>query len=313
MDQSRISVIICAYNAARTIRACLESCCAQDRGDYEIIVVDDGSTDGTAQILHAFGDRIRVITRSRGGPSAGRNAAVAASQAEFVAFTDSDCLVERDWLSRLLECFQTEEVVAAGGSQKSPADESAFGRRVQSFLVGAGWIGEYTRQSGGVRRVSHNPTCNVIYRRSAFEKLGGFLEGFWPGEDVELDYRLLKSGGKIVFTPQAVVYHYRPADFSAFLRMMERYGWAQGVLVRLHGFFRPIQYLPFVLLAVLPVLVWKPWLALYAAVGAAVYMLVCRWSWSSAQLGAAGLLFWLKGYCRGIIRSARSFAAGHIR
>lgn len=312
MDQPRISVIICAYNAVRTLAACLESCLSQDRSDYEVIVVDDGSTDGSAQILDSFAGRIRVITRSRGGPSAGRNAAVAASKAEFVAFTDSDCLVAKDWLSRLLDCFTDEEVVSAGGLQKSPADESAFGRKVQSFLASAGFIGEYARQSSAARVVSHNPTCNVIYRRRVFEKAGGFLEGFWPGEDVEFDYRVARECGKIVFTPRAVVCHYRPADLSAFLRMMERYGWAQGVLVRLHGFFRPVQYLPFALLAALAAVLWKPWLLLLMLLAASAYMLICRWNWPTVQLAVPGLLFWLKGFVRGISRSARSFAAGHI-
>jgi len=141
--------------------------------------------------------------------------------------------------------FSSSEIASVGGRQEVAADESEFGRRVFKFMGKTGFLTDYIHKAGGrIIPVKHNPSCNSMYRKSIFLKLGGFWAGFWPGEDVELDYRLRRRYYAILFNPAAIVYHYRPDSYKKFLQMMYRYGWAQGVLVNRYGLFRKIHFLP---------------------------------------------------------------------
>jgi GT2 family glycosyltransferase len=157
--------------------------------------------------------------------------------------------VDKNWLNELCRAFQEyPQASSCGGRQELPSDAAGFEKRVFSFMQKCAFFADYSRpaKKETIFEVEHNPSCCVMYKRDAFIKAGGFLEGLWPGEDVELDYRLKKAGAKIIFNPGAIVYHYRPGDLDSFLKMMSRYGWAQGALVRKYGFFRPIQYLPLI-------------------------------------------------------------------
>ncbi len=250
MNLSKIAVIVAARDAQATIRKCLDSLLALDYPVYEVIVVDDGSKDNTPGILEEYKDKIKVITLRGNGPSAARNAASRQTQAEYLAFTDSDCIADRQWLKELLKGFSGQEAAACGGRQDVPADESEFGKDVFSFMRGSRFFTDYSRRSqGGVIEVRHNPSYNVMYRKDIFLREGGFLEGLWPGEDVELDYRLKIKGYKMIWNPDAIVYHYKPRDMVSFKKMMSRYGWAQGFLVRRYGFFRRIHLVPFISLS----------------------------------------------------------------
>lgn len=244
MDKPLISVIIAAKNAEATLGKCLTSVQTLDYLAYEVIVVDDGSSDKTCEIAKNF-PQVKVLRAEGVGPSGARNMAVKEAKGEFVAFTDADCIVDKAWLNELMKGFASQEIVSVGGSQRSPADETFFGRKVHQFLGKCGFFTNYMQSAQGIREVAHSPSCNVIYRKEVYEKFGGFLAGFWPGEDLELDYRLVQKGYKLVNNPAAVVSHYRTRSLDGFWRMMFRYGWAQGQLVKMHGIFRALQGLPF--------------------------------------------------------------------
>jgi glycosyltransferase involved in cell wall biosynthesis len=248
MKTQFISVIIAVKNGQATIKKCIESVLNCAYSDFEIICVDDGSTDSTAGILRSYSGRIKVITHSSStGPSRARNVAAAAASGDLLAFTDGDCIVDKDWLNELAKCFESPEIVSAGGVQRIPEDESEFGKQAALFMESIGFATGYLgRKAGMIVRVDHNPSCNSIYRKDIFLRFKGFIEGLWPGEDVELDHRLKKAGYILVFNPRAVVYHYRPSAPVKFFRMMFRYGWAQGVLVRKYGIFRKIHYVPLI-------------------------------------------------------------------
>jgi succinoglycan biosynthesis protein ExoA len=240
-DLPFVSVIVPAYNCRATVEQCVESLKALDYPNYEILIMDDGSTDGTAEYLDTV-DGIRVMHLENGGPGRARNIALEHARGEYVAFTDADCVVDRGWL----------HVVGVGGDQQSPADETPFGCRVNDFLKTIGFVAAYVKRRGSsFRRVAHNPTCNVAYKKEVIREIGGFNEKLWPGEDVELDHGLARKGHGFLYTPDAVVYHYRPRTLGAFARMMFRYGWAQAYLVRKYGFFRLVHWEPVALLAIL--------------------------------------------------------------
>ncbi len=245
-----MGIIIPVKNGSQAIKKCLESIFSLDYKNFELIVIDDGSTDDTPRILSEY-KTVRIITTKGIGPSAARNMGIKEAKAEFIAFTDGDCLVDKSWLKELLKGFVAQDIAAVGGSQSSPADDTEFGKDIQSFLEIVGFVAEYTKKGGCVKPTKHNPSCNAMYRRDVLLRAGGFLENFWPGEDLELDYRLIRGGHKLMFNPDAVVYHYRPATIGKYARMMYRYGFAQGYLVRRYGLFRTLHFEPFLLAFIL--------------------------------------------------------------
>ena len=250
----RISVVIPVFNCEKTMDKCLQSLIGQEHDAFEIIIVDDGSTDGTVQICRSHGG-VNVISRQRGGPSRGRNIGIETARGEFVAFTDGDCVPDSRWLAELEKGFAGPEIAGVGGDQLSPDDDTKTGKEIQGFLKAVGFLGDYVKDWKTPRETEHNPTCNAMYRRSVLLQVGGFDEKLWPGEDVDLDYRIRKAGFKLVYNPGAVVRHYRPGTYRKFAAMMFRYGSAQRQLVKKYGFFRKIQFLPFILTSLLAVYV----------------------------------------------------------
>ncbi len=243
----KVSVIVPAHKLDDHLTRCLRSLEALDfpQDAHEVLVVTDGVEAG-----RFFDDfRVRHLAAPKGGPARARNLGISQARGELVAFTDSDCLVHRDWLTELLRCLDDPKVAGAGGAQLSPPDQAPFGRMVQRFFTAINFIGGYTREHANLRPVDHNPSCNSIYRRQILEEVGGFDESLFPGEDLDLDLRLTRQGWLLLYNPSAAVYHFRPTGLAGFAKMMERYGrFSGGLMTRRHGFFRKICYEPVALL-----------------------------------------------------------------
>ena len=303
MNQAYISIIIPAKNAQKTIEKCLNSILNLDYKNYEVIVIDDGSEDKTGEILEKYKDKIKIIKNNISlGPARARNMAVKVAEGQYLAFTDSDCLLDRDWLKELVKGFTQDNVAGVGGSQRVPEDESEFGKKVFKFMQKIGFITDYLHQTKGkLIPVNHNPSCNVMYKKEIFLKENGFFEGLWPGEDVELDYRLRKKGYQLFFNPFAIVYHYRPSNLKSFLKMMYRYGWAQGFLVKRYGFIRKIQYLPIFILSILILFLLLTLFDLKLTFIFLSFGLLILWIWFNLNLSLLFLaikagIFWNLGY-----------------
>jgi len=303
-----ISIIIPAKNSQQTLKRCLDSISNLNYRDYEVIVINDGSTDETGRILSGC-HGIKIVTTAGIGPSRARNMAVAFARGAFIAFTDADCIVDKGWLDKLIEGFDYEpEAAGCGGRQELPEDASDFQKKVFLLMRKIGFVTDYMRRGENkIVGVSHNASCCVMYKKDVFLKAGGFLEDLWPGEDVELDYKLKNSGYKLVFNPQAVVFHYRVGNPENFLKMMARYGWAQGVLVRRHKkIFRTIQFVPFVsalllLMAALLLLSGKIgviFLFIFAIFSA--MLIYFGFDISMLGLGILGVVHWHKGFVKGL-------------
>ncbi len=305
MNKSLVSIIIAAKNAEATLGKCLDNVFRLRYPDIEVIVVDDGSVDGTGDIARSY-PKVQVLRTDGVGPSKARNLAVVVARGAFIAFTDADCLVATDWLGELTKGFVSDSVAGVGGVQRSPEDEQPFGRKVNLFLSFYGFLTNYMQRSLSIKEVPHNASCNVMYRKAVYERLGGLWEGFWPGEDLDFDHRLRKRGYKLMMVPGAVVYHYRPRTLAGFRNMMFRYGWAQGKLVREYGVFRFVQWVPLVVLAAAVLIIWGVVIYPVQTFLSVLILLGAGWGW----LRFDGLLFqltwiaffsWHKGFLKGLV------------
>ncbi len=240
-----VSVVVAVRNGERTIAKCLSSLQAQDMSGFEIIVVDDGSKDRTVEIVSRF-PGVKLLKLPAVGASAARNEGVAAAEGKYVAFIDADCIAAPDWLRKLIEGIEAGGYVGSGGVQKCPEDASEFEKDVHLFLSALGFVSEYYKgDGGGIRECSHNPSCNAIYRTEIFREVGGFPAGMWPCEDLALDRKICRMGGRLSFNPAARVSHYRPCDLKSLLKMMWRYGRGHADLMSMFGPYRFIHILPF--------------------------------------------------------------------
>lgn len=229
----RASVIIAAYQAAVDLPRCLAALQHQTlpRDEYEIIVVDDGSTDDTAGVAEAAG--IRVLRLKHSGPAAARNAGAAIAYGPIIVFTDADCEPVAEFLERMLEPFAAPVVSGARGVYRSQQRE-LVARFVQL---------EYEER---YQRIAHyeqvHHTVNALdtsycaYRRDIFLEAGGFDTRFLgaAGEDHELSYRLAEAGHIFKLNQQAAVYHRHVSSFLAYARRKFRIGFWKAFLTRQH-------------------------------------------------------------------------------
>lgn len=197
-----ISIIIPAYNAESTLPACLQVLKPQleQPTGFEVIVVDDGSTDNTAQVAVSMG--VTVVEQQNSGPAAARNAGVAASTGEIILFTDADCEPSQDWVRQISDALKNREIDGAKGTYKT-RQKGLVARFVQQE-----YQDKYDKMSSD-SYIDFIDTYSAAYRRDVFEQNGGFDPTFpMPAnEDIEFSFRLASQGCKFVFVPDAVVFH----------------------------------------------------------------------------------------------------------
>ena len=290
-------MVVATRNRARRLGALLESLRAQTLGPdgLELIVVDDGSSDGTAELLDAEQRRggldIRVVRRSGGGgPGAARNAGWPLARAELVAFTDDDCVVEPRWAEAGLEAWAGDPLRIVQGAT-TPIEEE---RRLMSPL-------SYSYDVTAL--APEFSTCNMFYPRSLLERLGGFDAEAFPvnGEDTDLAWRAQELGAEAVFAREA---HARHAVVRltplAFLR--RNWSWGHAMLafarhaelrrVRLHRrFFWNIEHYHLLKLVLAIALPWR-WLLLPLKLRLGRGYLRYRYVRPRASLRSIGLLGW---------------------
>ena len=218
-----ITVVCCSLNGSRTIRDTLEGLKALQYPSFEVIVVDDGSTDATASIAREYG--WRVISTENRGLSAARNTGWQEAKGEIVAYIDDDAYPDPHWLTYLAHAFETSDVVGVGGPNLAPP--------------GDGWIADCVANSpGGPVHVltsdteaEHIPGCNMAFRRAALAAIDGFDPIYRAaGDDVDLCWRLQERGGVIGFAPAAMVWHHRRNSARMYWKQQQGYGKAEALL-----------------------------------------------------------------------------------
>lgn len=225
-----VTVIVPAYNSTATIASCLESLLAQDypRDRYEIIVVDNNSTDETPAIVRQYPVRLAFETEAQ-TPYAARNRGIGLASTEFLAFTDSDCVAVSGWLRNLLEPFRDPVVGVTGGRIESQKPDSGG---IEAFLAHVGTITEEQYRPSEPKGF---PGGNVAYRRSALDRVGIFDAAMVGGGDVDLAWRVQAYGGYLgVYVPDAVVQHKHRSSVKGLFRQYRRYGFTEIALTTLY-------------------------------------------------------------------------------
>jgi glycosyltransferase involved in cell wall biosynthesis len=225
----RVSVVVASYNGERTLELCLNSLKSLNYPDYEVILVDDGSTDHTQQICRKFPFVHYIRHEKNMGLSVARNTGITASTGEIVAFTDSDCRADEDWLYYIVSDLLNSEFTGIGGHNLLPPDDSWVAAAV---MVSPGGPAHVMLTD---RLAEHIPGCNMAFYKWALEEIGGFDSIFRKaGDDVDVCWRLQQQGYKLGFSPAGFVWHYRRATARDYLKQQYGYGEAEALLARRH-------------------------------------------------------------------------------
>jgi glycosyltransferase involved in cell wall biosynthesis len=224
----KATIVIPAYNARATIGEAVSRSLSQGQKglDVDVIVVDDGSTDGTAEAAGSAG--ATVIRQANAGPASARNRGWQAATGEVICFTDSDCIPATDWLANLLQGFSDWRVGAAAGSYDIANSDSWLARWVHREI-----LERHERMPILVRAFG---TYNVAIPRYVLEATGGFDPSYRraSGEDNDLSYRILKGGWHIAFRVEARVAHHHPERLWRYLKAQFCHGFWRAKLYREH-------------------------------------------------------------------------------
>ncbi len=219
-----VSVVICAYNAERTMRACLESLRNLDYPRYEVVIVDDGSGDMTAQIAMDFPE-FRLIRQPNKGLSVARNVGMHAALGDLIAYTDSDCVVDPHWLSFMVRAIVEGGFDGCGGPNYAPHEDG----RIEGCVAAS--PGAPCHVLTGEDSAEHLAGCNMIFAKSALLAVDGFDPQFTSaGDDVDICWRMLEAGYKLGFCPSAFVWHFRRNTVKAYYGQQRGYGRAEAML-----------------------------------------------------------------------------------
>jgi O-antigen biosynthesis protein len=221
----RISVVVCTYNGARTLCECLSKLQRMDYPNYEVIVVNDGSTDASAEIANRF--PFRVVTTPNLGLSAARNTGWKTASGEIVAYIDDDAYPDVHWLRYLAMSFLRSSHAAIGGPNVGPAEDGFVAECVVNAPGGPVHVMLNDRDA------EHIPGCNMAFRKDTLDALGGFDPQFRvAGDDVDVCWRIEQRGWTIGFSPSALVWHHRRNSVRAYWRQQFGYGKSEALLER---------------------------------------------------------------------------------
>jgi glycosyltransferase involved in cell wall biosynthesis len=217
----KLSVVVITRNAGIFMRDCLDSLIHQSRKPDEVIVVDANSTDGTQETVKEYSAKwpfVRLLVHP-GTRGEGRNYGVQNSTGEIVAFIDADAIAHAMWVEELVKAMANADVVA--------------GREVRLGYHGFVSLKRVGMLFNGVD-ITY-PSVNLAYRKTTFEAIEGFDPWFKEAEEVDLNYRAVDAGYRLIYHPTAIVYHNARSSFSGFFKQSFWYGFGRKELTMRHG------------------------------------------------------------------------------
>lgn len=253
MYQPFVSVIVPAYNAAKTIAPCIESIVNQSycKDRYEIIVVDNNSTDSTAEIIKSFPVRY-VLENIQQSPAAARNAGIRHAHGEILAFTDSDCVADTHWLTNAITLFKNDAIAGVGGSIRPLTIQTTI-EKYQARNHCWDQSLNYSPEKIAAK-TARMITGNVFYRKCVFDTFGGFDCALFSGEDADLGFKVQRMKGfTIAYCDSAIIFHRNSDTLSKLWEQHFRYGYYRQILQSKHnpsyvekwcrnGYIRPIYW-----------------------------------------------------------------------
>ena len=250
MAKPIISIVTPSYNRSAEIDLLIDSICKQnfDLSLVELIISDDGSTDDTEEVVLGWKAKtefdLKYIRQKNQGPGKARNNGMEHSEGELILFIDSDCEANKYWIKTIYDCFLNENFDACGGPDGSKADFSLLQKAIDfsmtSFLTTGGMRGH----SKNMIAKFYPRTHNMGLKRQVFEKIGGF-GNLRHGQDIEYSNRIRSSGAKIIFIPNALVYHRRRTSFFQFFKQVFNWGVARINLFHIDkNLLEPIHFIP---------------------------------------------------------------------
>ncbi|HXW85618.1 MAG TPA: glycosyltransferase [Candidatus Binataceae bacterium] len=223
-SEPMVSVVICAYNAERTMRPCLESLTRLTYPNYEVVIIDDGSRDKTAEIAMDF-PQFRLIRQPNKGLSVARNVGMHAARGEIVAYTDSDCVADPHWLTLMVRAMTESGFDGIGGPNYAPHEDG----RIEGCVAAS--PGAPAPVLLGASAVEHLAGCNMVFTKESLLRVGGFDPQFTSaGDDVDMCWRLLDAGYRLGYCPAAFVWHFRRNSIKAYYGQQRGYGRAEAML-----------------------------------------------------------------------------------
>jgi len=212
LKEPSVSVVVAAYNAETTIEPLIRSLLDLNYPDYEVIIVNDGSTDSTREIVRKY--PVILVDQENQGASAARNNGLGKAKGEIIAYADSDTVVDKNWLSELVKHFKDSRIGAVTGRIVFLRDNyCASWVRSLDIEMRNERRGEYTRLANG-------PNC--AFRKELLLKIGGFNPRWFHAEDTEVSYKICSMGYRIKYEPNAVVYHVPEKNWKDFIRKRYR-------------------------------------------------------------------------------------------
>ncbi|MEW6376478.1 MAG: glycosyltransferase family 2 protein [Thermodesulfobacteriota bacterium] len=252
--QPLLSVIIPNWNGKHFLAECIDSLKEQTFRDFETILVDNGSTDGSAEFAEKrYGDFIRIIRNEKNlGFTGGNNVGIQAARGKYIVLLNNDTWAEPTWLEELVKAINSDPQVGMWGSKIY-----SYYKRDQIEATGEliYWDGlsrargQYEQDQGQYEKVEEiffPPGCGAMYRKTVFDEIGLFDEDFFAyADDAEIGIRTRLAGWKGLFVPRAIIYHKNSGTGG-------QYSPLKAFYVERNRFWITIKYFPLPLLLLSP-------------------------------------------------------------
>ena len=318
MSEPTISVIIPAHNCENTITKTLEAIATQDvLTQIEIIVVDDGSIDQTASIVRSF-PKVKYLRQENSGPATARNLGARSATGNYLFFTDSDCIPQKDWVKKMMPHFTDEKTAVVAGSYGIANPEKPLARCIHQEI-------RY-RHNRMPQNPSYFGSFNFAIRREIFKEVGGFDASYRKasGEDNDLSYQIIARNYKIYFAKDALVDHSHPERIGKYLREQSRHGFWRAKMYLRHPkmsrgddytFWKDIVEVPLVLLLLMLAFLGlfnTSFIKVLGGVAGAVSLLEIYYSLAIIKNGRLKIFWAFVMFARAVARSL-GFVAGFFR
>ncbi|OGM69899.1 hypothetical protein A2975_04800 [Candidatus Woesebacteria bacterium RIFCSPLOWO2_01_FULL_44_14] len=242
----KVSIIIPLYVDTPRFYKDLKKFEKLNYSNYEIVVVSDKKIE-----IKDLKARVLITGKKRTGPAEKRDIAIAQAKGEICAFIDDDAYPDPNWLKNAVVHFRHPQIAAVGGPGVTPK-EDCYWEQLTGLVYGSffcGGLARYRFVQGNMQFVDDYPAYNLVVRKDVLEKVGGYGSHFYGGEDTFLCLKIIKKGYKILYDPEAVVYHHRRALFIPYLKQIANVGLHRGYFAKRfpETSLKPMYFLPSVL------------------------------------------------------------------